>query len=204
MRPVIWFRERQRRKALKGAFDAVKAQAISLEGSHFPANKVFMNVALFFLLAERDISAVKLDALTHPDPWTRSVALRTILLTICEWDMDKVAGKKLRQAMEDAVIPDAVKTEVFGSLRDMRKAQQRADKIMSPIRNTAVAHRDPNALLQSETIETLDSKLILELTGAFYDASHRFMDVFPRLLAAGSSLRGLLKQYSSTDPPNSD
>ena len=77
-RPRLAFQERRRRKSLEAAFDAVKERAIALEGSRFRANQAFMNAALFFLLAERDIAAVKLDALTHPDAWARSVALRTI------------------------------------------------------------------------------------------------------------------------------
>jgi hypothetical protein len=52
------------------------------------------------LIADRDIQAVKTDTLTHPDEWTRKLNPRNILLTIHEWDADKVCGRELMNAMD--------------------------------------------------------------------------------------------------------
>jgi hypothetical protein len=41
------------------------------------------------------IQAIKIDALTHPDEWTRKLQARVILLTIYEWDADEVSGRAL-------------------------------------------------------------------------------------------------------------
>lgn len=198
-RPRLAFQERRRRRSLEAAFDAVKEQAIALEGSRFRANQIFMNAALFFLLAERDIAAVKLDALTHPDPWVRSVALRTILLTIHEWDITKVTGKQFHQAMEDAGIPEQLSTEVTNSLRIIRKTQERVRKALRDLRKTTFAHRDADALVQYRAIRNLDSDEILSLAGEFYDACERFVAVMPRLIAAGGSFPGLFRQYVNSD-----
>lgn len=197
-RPKIWFRERPRTKALEAAFEAVKEQAIKLEKSDFEASMVFMNVALFFLLAERDINAVKLNALTHPDYWTRGVALRTILLTIHELDLDKVAGKKLQQAMDDTAVPDKIRREVTVSLRKVRTTQLRAKKMMGHVRNTAIAHRDADALIQYRAIRDLDTQSVFELAADYYDSAGRFIAVLPRLIDAGGSLTALVRQYLKT------
>ncbi|MEO1246556.1 MAG: hypothetical protein AAFX56_12835 [Pseudomonadota bacterium] len=157
-----------------------------------------MNIALFTLIAERDISAVKLDALTHPDKWKRSVALRTILLTIYEWDMDKVAGKMLRKAMEIAKIGAPLKEEVTASLRNLRKTQHRARKAMHKIRNSTIAHRDPDALMQYRVIRDIDSTAVLELVTEFYESARSFIAVVPRLIASGSNLPSLVRQMGHT------
>ena len=156
---------------------------------------MFINIALYFLLAEKDISAVKLDALTHPDWWTRGVALRTILLTVHEWDMGKVTGKRLQQAMEEVAIPDALQYEVVASLRELRKTQRRAKKMLGHARNSAFAHRDADALIQYRAIRDLEAKAILEIAAEFYDAADRFVAVFPRLIVVGGSLPSLIRQY---------
>src|ERR1700681_925810 len=83
--------ERERRKALIDAFNEIKDQAIRAEGSSFEARNTVLNLALFFLLAERDISCLKIDALTHPDEWTRKLYARVIILIIYELDLDKVS-----------------------------------------------------------------------------------------------------------------
>ncbi len=48
------------------AYETARAKRLKFE-----ANTTVLNIGLFFLIAERDIQAVKIDALTHPDPWVR-------------------------------------------------------------------------------------------------------------------------------------
>lgn len=94
MRRVLQLNERQREKALIGALSEVAKQAAKSRKGPFGSSVVLLNLALFFLIAERDIQAVKIDALTHPDPWRRSLCARIILLTIHELDLNKIAGNR--------------------------------------------------------------------------------------------------------------
>lgn len=197
-RPRIWLKERRHVRDLELAFATVREQAVKLEQSNYPATRLFMNIALFILVAERDICAVKLDALTHPDKWKRSVALRTILLTIYEWDMDKVAGRRLREAMDIAKIDTPLREEVTTSLRNLRKTQSRAKKAMHKIRNATIAHRDPDALVQYRMIRDIDSAAVLELAAEFYESAQSFIAVVPRLIASGSNLPSLVRQMGRT------
>ena len=89
MRRWLPITERKRKKALEAAFDAVTKKAIKSEANGYQASLTIENIALYFLLAERDIQSLKIDALAHRDEWTRKLCARVILLTIHEWDMDK-------------------------------------------------------------------------------------------------------------------
>src|SRR5688572_28300061 len=92
LRIKLVIRERKRSAALTAALNAtVENFTKSKSAIHFESLKIFFNLSLFFLLAEKDIQAVKIDALTHPDEWKRNLSLRIILLVIHEWDMAKVA-----------------------------------------------------------------------------------------------------------------
>jgi hypothetical protein len=63
--------ERKQKKALEAAFETAKKYAMKNEHGRFPAVSLLFNVGLYLLLAARDIQALKIDALTHSDEWTR-------------------------------------------------------------------------------------------------------------------------------------
>ena len=153
--------------------------------------QALMNMGLFYLLAENDIQAVKIDALTHPDEWKRKLSLRIILLTIYEWDMGKVAGKNLKTLLSRSLVPEEVQNELFESLRTLKKAQRKAAKILHQSRNSVIAHRDANALAQVETIESLNAKEVFGAAEDFYASSERFMGAFSKVLLKAGSLHGL-------------
>jgi p-aminobenzoyl-glutamate transporter AbgT len=128
MRPRLTWSERKRRNAVVSAIESIAHEAARSKRHNFQAASAVFNLALFFLIAERDIQTLKIDALTHPDAWKRSLCSRVILLTIYDLDIDKVAGNMLRQAIEDARVPKALRQEVALCLRSVRNAQQKAKK----------------------------------------------------------------------------
>lgn len=199
MRIWLSIKERKRRRALDSAIKAAAKQCNNMEGGNYRATSVFMNVGFFFLLAERDIQAVKVDALTHHDWWKRNLSLRIILLTICELDMDKVTGRALKEAMDAVNISDPLKSEMHESLRDIRKAQHAAKEALKGVRNATIAHRDPNALLQYKMIQSIDQDLVISLTETFYEASHRFLRALSQIMVEGSTLEALFRQILNRD-----
>lgn len=98
-RPRLQWNERKRKKALASALETVAVEATRARRNGLEAAAAVLNLALFFLIAERDIQAVKIDALTHSDLWQRSLCARVMLLTIHELDLDKVSGNGLRQLL---------------------------------------------------------------------------------------------------------
>ena len=86
-RVTLILRERKKNKALRASLETFKREAARANSNGNECIQALMNMGLFYLLAENDIQAVKIDALTHADEWKRKLSLRMILLTIYEWDM---------------------------------------------------------------------------------------------------------------------
>lgn len=194
MRYVLAIKEKKRKNALIGALREVVKQAQRTQHSNFESSKVVFNLALFFLIAERDIQAAKIDALTHPDQWQRSLAARVILLTIHELDLDKVAGNKFRNALADAGLSNEKTRQASKALRIVRNAQQKAQKQFAFLRNSTIAHRDADALAQYRSIMSIDEKEVLRIAGEFYDGIKAFLDLLPELVMQVASIPGLLNQ----------
>ena len=196
-RPRLQWSERKRRRALISALETVAIEAARSRKNGFEATTVVMNLALFFLIAERDIQAVKIDALTHPDSWTRGLAARIMLLTIHELDIDKAAGTKLRQALDDSKVPEELRNAVTEAMRAIRKSQSRAQRQFAYLRNATIAHRDPDAIRQYRDIIEIDGLEVTKVAAAFYEGTSKFMDVLPRLLVHLSTWPGMIGQLTS-------
>ena len=188
--------ERERRKHLDATFETVKYYAHRNENGPFPAITLLFNIGLYLLLAERDIQALKIDALTHPDEWTRKLHARVILLTIYEWDADKVSGRALKDALDAAQTPQHLRTQIVDVLRQLRAVQRKISKEFTFVRNAAIGHRDPNALLQYRAIRDLRTERVFQLAEEFYGAIHSFMPVLTELMLESGKLSSLLAQWS--------
>jgi len=163
----------------------------------FDASACVLNLGLYFLTAERDIHAAKIDALTHPDPWKRKLAARVILLTLHELEVDKAAGHSLRQALSDGKISGPLRDSVTDALRAIRKAQSQAQHQFAYLRHSTIAHRDPDAIQQYRDIIEIDEFEVARIAVEFYAGAQKFMDVIPRLLNQLSTLEGLLGQMDA-------
>ncbi len=189
--PIV---ERKRMKALEKTFQTVKDYTIRFEGRGFAANDTLFNIALFFLLAERDIQCMKIDALTHPDEWTRKLCARVIILVIYEMDLDKVSGQALRTALETIGASEEMRKEATDSLRTVRAVQSKLRKEFSFVRNATIGHRDADALLQYRSIRDIRTERVFELAAEFYAGAKGFIDLLPRMMLASSKLDALLRQ----------
>ncbi len=196
-RPRLRWSERKRKAALVSALETLAVEAAKARRLGFEASTVVLNIGLFFLIAERDVHAVKIDALTHPDAWTRGLAARVMLLTIHELDIDKVAGSKLRKALDDGKIPEALRQEVTEAMRDIRKAQVRAQRQFAHLRNSTIAHRDPDAIRQHRDIVEIDGLEVTKVVADFYTGTSKFIEMLPRLLAQLSTWEGMIGQLSA-------
>lgn len=203
-RPRLQWSERKRRLALASALETLAFETARARRLGFEANTVIMNLGLFFLIAERDIQAVKIDALTHPDAWTRGLAARVILLTIHELDIDKVAGNKLRQALDDGKTPEDLRQQVTEAMRSIRRAQARAQRQFANLRNSTIAHRDPNAIQQYRDIIGIDGLEVTQIAADFYSGTSQFIEMIPRLLAHLSALQGIIGQLTAQSARKDD
>ncbi len=196
-RPRLQWSERKRKDALVSALETLALEASRARRLGFEASAAILNLGLFFLIAERDIQAVKIDALTHSDSWKRGLAARVMLLTIHELDIDKVAGNKLRQALDDGAIPEDLQQEVTEAMRSIRKAQSRARRQFAYLRNSTIAHRDPDAIRQYRDIVEIDGVEVTKVAADFYAGTGKFIEMIPLLLVHLSSMRGMIGQMKS-------
>lgn len=196
-RTKLQWSERARNKVLVSTLKTVAIETARARRLGFEANTVVLNLGLFFLIAERDIQAVKIDALTHPDAWTRGLAARVMLLTIHELDINKVAGRRLQQALKDCETPESLKNEVTAAMRTIRDAQSKAQKKFFKLRNSTIAHRDADASQQYRDIIEIDVLEITRTTIEFYAGTTKFVEILPRLLNQMSTAQGMLGQLAA-------
>lgn len=188
--------ERARSKALNNALEVCGREAMRARRNRLPASEAVLNLALYFLLAERDIQTVKIDALTHSDAWTRSLSARVILLTIHELELDKAGGNRLREALDNTDVGPELRQELTSALRMIRAAQQKAQKQFASLRHTTIAHREADAVTQYRKIIELDSLAIVQTAAEFYTGTDAFMAVMPRLIAHIGGMGGLIAQMT--------
>ncbi len=186
------------RKALNDAFESSRYWTSRGEHSRFRANAILQNIGLYLLIIDKDIQALKIDALTHPDEWTRKLHARVILLTIYEWDTGEITGKALKEALDLMLISSELQQEAFAALKVLRKVEEKAKKEFQFIRNAAIAHRDPNALTQYRAIRDLRVKEVWDIGAEFFAAIQALMLVLTKLMAAGSTPESHLRQWAAS------
>jgi len=190
-RITLTFKERKKQKILASTIDEYHKLAVQQKVKGNECTQTLVNMALYFLIAEADIQAVKIDALAHHDPWKRKLSQRIILLTIYEWNMSKASNKNLKSLLTQANVSEELQSKLFAALRILRKAQEKAAKILHVERNAIIAHRDPDALLQISTINSLRSNLVFDVAAEFYEAADGFIRIFPVVLQQAGSIQGL-------------
>ena len=199
-RPRLLWQQRDMNRVIEGALVEIARQTKVMAERGFSDSYTIFNVALHFLLAERDIQALKIDMLTHPDPWTRGLALRVILLTIYEWDAGKVTGtnevtgRRFREALDSLQVPEASRSAMTEALRRVRRTRERVVKSFGDVRNKAIAHRDADALLQYDMIRDLSKDDVLPLVADFYGAVRLFIRALPDAMAAAGCTGAIFKQ----------
>ena len=126
----LTIKERKKNRVLNDTIQTFKVGAERAKTKGNECTQALMNIGLFYLIAEKDIQTVKIDALTHHDKWKRLLSLRVILLTIYEWDMGKASSKNLKDLLCRSSVDEALQKELFLALRLLRKSQGKAAKIL--------------------------------------------------------------------------
>lgn len=162
----------------------------------FPASKRFFNIGLYFLLAERDVQALKADAFAHPNETKRNIALRALLLTIYEWDMGKVTGRRMQFIYESTGLSDSPKGRLVSALKGLKQARKAIENEMSEARHNTIAHREADAFRQYEIISELNIiRFSLSLT-KFYEASDELLKSLVEAMLEIGTMKSLFHQVT--------
>lgn len=191
----FYVKDRMLCKSLK---EAVK-QYRRINEELFPGSKRFFNIALYFLLAERDVEALKADALSHPNETKRNIALRSLLLTIYEWDMGKVTGRKMQFIYESTGLSDSTKGQLVTALKGLKQARKAIENDMSEARHNTIAHREADAYRQYEIISELNiMRFSLSLT-KFYEASDALLKALVDAMFEIGTMKSLFYQVTYSE-----
>lgn len=175
---------------------SVRLATIKAKKNNFDSSFLILNIALFFLISERDFQSIKIDALTHPNKDKRNFLLRHIVLNIIESDIDKVAGQSLKKALNVISLDESLQQKLFNALRKIRKVHEQIEKKYTPLRNISIAHRDVDALLQEQTIREVDPKEIFSFAAKYYAAAQEFIHLMPDVMAQIGTIKSMLNQIS--------
>jgi hypothetical protein len=190
-RIFLTIKEWKKNRVLTNTLQTYKIETERARSKGNECIQVLMNIGLYYLIAEKDIQTVKIDALTHHNKWKRLLSLRIILLTIYEWDMGKASSKNLKDLLCQSSVEEELQKELFRALRLLRKSQEKAAKLLHFERNSMIAHRDSDALLQLNTIQNLNTKKVFTAASDFYESSAIFMRIFPKVMLQAGSMKGL-------------
>jgi hypothetical protein len=181
-------------KYIEQAIASTVTQYKQIDESNYPATKQFFNIGLYFLLAERDIQAVKADAFANPNKTKRNIALRTLLLTVYEWDMGKVTGRRMQFIYEATGLTEKSKLDVVNGLKQLRKARKEIENQFSETRHNAIAHRGPDAMRQFEIISDLEVMKFAPALTTFYIASDMLLKAMVNAMLEMGSMESLFHQ----------
>lgn len=186
----------EKEKIINGTIETTVKECRKVNQDLFPATKQFFNIALYFLLAERDIQALKADAFAHPNETKRNIALRALLLTIYEWDMGKVTGRRMQFIYESTGLSDSSKNMVVNALKRLKKARKIIENEMSEARHNTIAHREVDALRQYEIISELKiMDFSIALTN-FYEASDSLLKSLVSAMLEIGTMESLFHQVT--------
>lgn len=186
----------EKEKVINEAIETTVREYKKVNQELFPATKQFFNIGLYFLLAERDIQALKADAFAHPNETKRNIALRTLLLTIYEWDMGKVTGRRMQFIYESTGLSDSSKKMIVVALKKLKKARNAIENEMAEARHNTIAHRDADALRQYEIMSDLKVMNFSKALTSFYEASDSLLKSLVRAMREIGSLESMLHQVT--------
>lgn len=187
---------KEKEKVINGAIETTVKECRKVNQDLFPATKQFFNIGLYFLLAERDIQALKADAFAHPNETKRNIALRALLLTIYEWDMGKVTGRRMQFIYESTGMSDSSKNMVVNALKSLKKARKAIENEVSEARHNTIAHREADALRQYEIISELKIMDFSTALTNFYEASDALLSSLVTAMLEIGTMESLFHQVT--------
>jgi hypothetical protein len=189
-------------KHIEQAIESTVIEYRKIDETNYPATKKFFNVGLYFLLAERDVQALKADAFANPNKTKRNIALRTLLLTIYEWDMSKVTGRGMKYIYEVTGLSEEAKSNLVSALKELRKSRKEIENQLSETRHNTIAHRDPDAMRQFKIISDLEIMQFAPVLTKFYIASDKLLKAMVVAMLEMGTMKSLLHQIGQSAKSN--
>ncbi|RUO24463.1 hypothetical protein CWE09_11445 [Aliidiomarina minuta] len=186
---------KESQKALVAAHESVLYAYRGAERLKLKHSMAVHRVSLFFLTANRDIAAIKVDLLTAKDWWLRKLLARNVALMMYELDLSKVAGKEFREAINYFGPSKYRRQRLMKELENVRKIQAELHEEFREIRNKTIAHRDADAMHQYRLIRNIDEVKVVTRAGAYFNAASPLISELTELTQIAGDTRHLMNQY---------
>lgn len=186
---------KENQRALVAAHESVLYAYRGAERLKLKHSMAVHRVSLFFLTANRDIAAIKVDLLTAEDWWLRKLLARNVALMMYELNLSKVAGKEFREAINYFGPPKDLRQRLAKNLKNVRKVQTELHDEFREIRNKTIAHRDADAMYQYRLIRNIDEVKVVTRAGAYFEAASSLITDLTELTDTAGDMRHLINQY---------
>ncbi len=148
---------------------------------------------LFLNTAAYDLSITLYDLVYEKNEWKRRLIARnlsTLLFESAE-DLTAIFGKPFRESVAQLAVPYSLLNAFETEHKKLRVFWNNHAKMLKSIRTICGAHRDHDAVLMHETIESLDLLTMLRIT----------IELGGLLNCIGPALQAIVTQASSVCPP---
>lgn len=186
---------KENQKALVAAHEAVLYAYRESEKNKLKHSMSVHRVSLFFLTANRDIAAIKVDVLTAKDWWLRKLLARNVALMMYELDLCKVTGREFREAINYFSPSKELRQRLAKNLKNLRKVQAELHDEFRELRNKTIAHRDADSMHQYRLIRNLDEMKVVARAGDYFKAASPLISDLTELTYMAGDMRHLINQY---------
>lgn len=186
---------KENQKALVKAHESILYAYRGAERLNLKHSLAVLRVSLFFLTANRDLAALKVDLLTANDWWLRKLLARNVALMMYELNLNKVAGKKFREAINYFAPSKGLRRRLAANLRNVRRVQVELHDEFLEIRNKTIAHRDADAMHQYRLIRNLDEQKVVIRAGDYFTAAEPLVQNLIELTYQTGEMRHIFNQY---------
>lgn len=190
-----WFRSealyRENVAQLRAALQAVVARRAEFERHGADAHVRIANVAQFAILWNADLSALldelrRLKRSSAPGAeWKEKLLARLLALTMieCADEFVGLLGRQFRRTVETLCEDPELLQEVGRVHKRLSDFKKEHEVHLRQVRNTIIAHRDPNASLQLEVMEKLSVDALTQLGFELLDWTNDLLHLLSSVIA---------------------
>ncbi len=172
------------RQALDVALSESNSLRQLLEKIRWSDGVEIINLAQFVTLVNSDLHFIMIDLHNAKNPLKQKVYARLLALTIVECfdDLSFLLGKSHRSTLQKIGITSETYEKLDRISESLNKLRRAHEPLLRSIRNYVIAHRDHNAKVQLEWINSLDINSMRLLGIEFFNLLTDLADYFNDLI----------------------
>jgi hypothetical protein len=174
-----------------------EAHAMNL-GDH----TVVYNAALFGVFVQQDLYSYARGLLFARSGWDQTFFARGMAVAIYEAadDLPQILGKQYRESLHTLLRRSDLMVELSGITRKFSQFRKEHGEFLEEVRQVIGAHRDHDALRQSEMLEHLDVLKLNDLSAEFQKTLSALLGFTGRLMPLLADPETLVRGFDLSNP----